>query len=122
MCRVTGKHSSPCEEQRLNGTDIIEIVSDPGTDNMIICDCVGILKERFSDVEQRFPKYKNWKNSKKKSTKCRMVFRTSIENAAGETEGGWGMEIFRTISLTENYNIYFSIGRRSSTLSVLMGT
>ena len=44
------------------------------------------LKERFADVEQRFPKHKNWKNSKKKSTKCRMVFRTTIENEDGPAE------------------------------------
>ena len=86
VCRVTGKHSSPCEEVKINGTDVIEIVSDPTTDNLVICDCVGILKERFADVEQRFPKHKSWKSSKKKSTKCRMVFRTSVESSSGETE------------------------------------
>jgi len=61
VCRVTGKHSSPCEEIKINGTDVIEIISDPVNDNTVICDCVGILKERFADVEQRFPKHKNWK-------------------------------------------------------------
>ena len=86
VCRVTGKHSSPCEEVKINGTDVIEIISEPVNDNTVICDCVGILKERFADVEQRFPKHKNWKNSKKKSTKCRMIFRTTIENVSGETE------------------------------------
>ena len=86
VCRVTGKHSSPCQENKINGTDVIEILSDPLSDNVVICDCIGILKERFADVEQRFPKHKNWKSNKKKSTKCRMVFRAAVENSSGATE------------------------------------
>eukprot|EP00090_Calanus_glacialis_P016463 TRINITY_DN25771_c0_g1_i1.p1 TRINITY_DN25771_c0_g1~~TRINITY_DN25771_c0_g1_i1.p1 ORF type:complete len:1340 (-),score=275.51 TRINITY_DN25771_c0_g1_i1:1376-5395(-) len=86
VCRVTGKNSNPCEEKKIDGTDIIEITSEPQSDMAIICDCVGILKERFADVEARFPKHKNWKNSKKKSTKCRIVFRTTVENMRGELE------------------------------------
>eukprot|EP00092_Neocalanus_flemingeri_P011370 GFUD01012252.1.p1 GENE.GFUD01012252.1~~GFUD01012252.1.p1 ORF type:complete len:1220 (+),score=249.90 GFUD01012252.1:554-4213(+) len=86
VCRVTGKNSNPCEEKKIDGTDVIEITSEPQNDMTIICDCVGILKERFADVEARFPKHKNWKNSKKKSTKCRLVFRTTVENLRGEVE------------------------------------
>ena len=86
VCRVTGKHSSPCQENKINGTDVIEILSDPINDNIVICDCIGILKERFADVEQRFPKHKNWKSNKKKSTKCRMVFRAAVETSSGSTE------------------------------------
>lgn len=86
VCRVTGKNSYPCEERKIDGTDIIEITSEPQNDMAIVCDCVGILKERFADVEARFPKHKNWKNSKKKSTKCRIVFRTAVENMRGELE------------------------------------
>jgi hypothetical protein len=86
VCRVTGKNSNPCEEKKIDGTDIIEITSETQNDLAIICDCVGILKERFADVEARFPKHKNWKNSKKKSTKCRIVFRTTVENMRGELE------------------------------------
>ena len=41
------------------------------------CDCVGILKERNVDVEHRFPNEQQTRN-KKKSTRCRMVFRTKI--------------------------------------------
>ena len=44
VCRVTGKNSGPCEELKINGTDVIEIPTDPITDNTILCDCVGILK------------------------------------------------------------------------------
>jgi len=87
VCRVTGKNSNPCGEKKLDGTDVIELSFEPHLGNMtIVCDCVGILKERFADVEARFPKLKTWKNVKKKSTKCRLVFRTVVENSRGEPE------------------------------------
>ena len=87
VCRVTGKNSNPCGEKKLDGTDVIELSFEPQLGNMtIVCDCVGILKERFADVEARFPKLKTWKNVKKKSTKCRLVFRTVVENSRGEPE------------------------------------
>eukprot|EP00092_Neocalanus_flemingeri_P000980 GFUD01001047.1.p1 GENE.GFUD01001047.1~~GFUD01001047.1.p1 ORF type:complete len:1175 (-),score=239.54 GFUD01001047.1:671-4195(-) len=86
VCKVTGKNSNPCDEKKIDGTDIIEISSEPHNDMTIICDCVGILKERFADVEARFPKHKTWKNSKKKSTKCRLVFRAVVENRNGQQE------------------------------------
>ncbi|KAE8746745.1 hypothetical protein FOCC_FOCC006493, partial [Frankliniella occidentalis] len=59
-CRVCGKNSTPC-------------------------DCVGILKERNVDVEHRFPD-QTTSRSKKKSTRCRMVFRATIMNDDGTTE------------------------------------
>lgn len=49
------------------------------------CDCVGILKERNVDVEHRFPEESTGR-SKKKSTRCRMVFRTTITNPDGSQE------------------------------------
>lgn len=49
------------------------------------CDCVGILKERNVDVEHRFPDQSGARN-KKKSTRCRMVFRTTIAHDDGSTE------------------------------------
>ena len=42
-------------------------------------DCVGILKLRNADVEQRF----GMRSLKKKSTRARMVFRVCIPKAAG---------------------------------------
>ena len=55
VCRVTGKNSNPCAEKKLDGTDVIELSFEPQLGNMtIVCDCVGILKERFADVEARF--------------------------------------------------------------------
>ena len=41
---------------------------------------------RYSDVEGRFPQDKEWKQEKKKSTKCRLVFRTAVQNLLGESE------------------------------------
>lgn len=49
------------------------------------CDCVGILKERNVDVEHRFPD-QTTSRSKKKSTRCRMVFRATIVNDDGTPE------------------------------------
>lgn len=76
-CRVSGKNSTPCMERKLDGTIVIEVDFDPAKDMIITCDCVGILKERNVDVEHRFPDQSGSRN-KKKSTRCRMVFRTTI--------------------------------------------
>lgn len=46
---------------------------------------MGILKERNVDVEHRFPEEGSGR-SKKKSTRCRMVFRTSITHIDGTVE------------------------------------
>jgi hypothetical protein len=86
VCKVTGKNSNPCDENRVDGTDIIELLAKPHNDMRVICDCVGILKERFVDIEARFPNENSCKSSKKKSTKCRMVFRTVVENRDGQLE------------------------------------
>lgn len=53
--------------------------------NTSSCDCVGILKERNVDVEHRFKAVVS--RGRKKSTKCRLVFRTCItlSNGAQET-------------------------------------
>jgi hypothetical protein len=53
---------------------------------VIVCDCVGILKERHSDIEGKMSKQKLRTNWKKKSTKCRMVFRAEVELVSGKTE------------------------------------
>ncbi|XP_014286964.1 nuclear factor of activated T-cells 5 isoform X2 [Halyomorpha halys] len=76
-CRVSGKNSTPCIEKKVDGTVLIEIELDPAKDMTVTCDCVGILKERNVDVEHRFPEESSGR-SKKKSTRCRMVFRTTI--------------------------------------------
>ena len=85
-CRVTGKNLTPCTEIKKEGTDVILIDFEPDKGNVIVCDCVGILKERHSDIEGKMVKQKMRTNWKKKSTKCRMVFRTEVELANGKTE------------------------------------
>jgi len=86
VCKVTGKNSNPCEESKVDGTDVIELTAKPYNDMRLICDCIGILKERYTDIESRFPKQTSWKNTKKKSTKCRMVFRAIVQNRTGQSE------------------------------------
>jgi len=86
VCKVAGKNSHPCEEKTLDGTDVIEMAAKPHNDMRLICDCIGILKERYTDIEARFPEQTSWKNSKKKSTKCRMVFRAIVQNRSGQSE------------------------------------
>ncbi|XP_044597628.1 nuclear factor of activated T-cells 5-like isoform X1 [Cotesia glomerata] len=87
-CRVSGKNSTPCIERKVDGTIVIEVDMDPSKDMLVTCDCVGILKERNVDVEHRFPQAAGMLQgrSKKKSTRCRMVFRTSITLPDGTTE------------------------------------
>ncbi|XP_067001455.2 nuclear factor of activated T-cells 5 [Anabrus simplex] len=84
-CRVSGKNSTPCVEKKIDGTVVIEVNFDPTKDMTITCDCVGILKERNVDVEHRFPDQTGTRN-KKKSTRCRMVFRTTVTHPDGSTE------------------------------------
>lgn len=77
-CKVSGKNSTPCREMKKENTDVILIDMDPDKDRIVVCDCVGILKERHSDIEGKVPPNKrvNWK---KKTTKCRIVFRVELE-------------------------------------------
>lgn len=84
-CKVSGKNSTPCTEKKEEGTMIIELELRPEQEMLVTCDCVGILKERNVDVEHRFPDQSS-QRSKKKSTRCRMVFRTSITHEDGTTE------------------------------------
>ena len=84
-CKVSGKNSTPCREMKKENTDVILIDIDPDKDGIVVCDCVGILKERHSDIEGKVPPNKrvNWK---KKTTKCRIVFRTEVELEDGSIE------------------------------------
>ncbi|XP_050309725.1 uncharacterized protein LOC126745779 isoform X2 [Anthonomus grandis grandis] len=84
-CKVSGKNSTPCVEKKIEGTCVIELGLDPSKDMCATCDCVGILKERNVDVEHRFPDQLG-NRSKKKSTRCRMIFRTTISHDNGTTE------------------------------------
>jgi hypothetical protein len=83
-CKVSGKNSTPCNEIKIDGTTIIEIEMNDKNDMTVVCDCVGILKERNVDVEHRLGKNNSLAASvtrnKKKSTKCRMIFRAKIDD------------------------------------------
>nr|CAI5863768.1 unnamed protein product [Callosobruchus analis] len=85
-CKVSGKNSTPCLERKIDGTCVIELQLEPSKDMSATCDCVGILKERNVDVEHRFPDQLG-NRGKKKSTRCRMIFRTTItlDDGAQET-------------------------------------
>lgn len=111
-CKVSGKNSTPCNEKKVEGTIVIEIDLKPDNEMTATCDCVGILKvrtkirlnkpfvldqkltyfivispqERNVDVEHRFPDQTTGPRSKKKSTRCRMVFRTQITHDDGTIE------------------------------------
>ncbi|XP_017769731.1 PREDICTED: nuclear factor of activated T-cells 5 isoform X2 [Nicrophorus vespilloides] len=84
-CRVSGKNSTQCQEKTIDGTVVIELMLNPSKDLVATCDCVGILKERNVDVEHRFPEHLA-SRSKKKSTRCRMIFRTTITHDNGTQE------------------------------------
>ena len=86
ICRVAGKGPDTCIEQRSNGTNYIELSSEQRCGNVYVCDCIGILKQRFSDVEGNFPNDSAWKDAKRKSTHCRLVFKTTVENESGNLE------------------------------------
>ncbi|KAB7499036.1 Nuclear factor of activated T-cells 5 [Armadillidium nasatum] len=83
-CKVSGKNSTPCSEERIHGTTVLEILMQPEKDMTVSCDCVGILKERNVDVEQRMKSFVT--RGKKKSTKCRLVFRTKVTLKSGAQE------------------------------------
>jgi hypothetical protein len=83
-CKVSGKNSTPCYETKTEGTMVIEIELKPENEMTVICDCVGILKERNVDVEHRLGRNHSLAASvtrnKKKSTKCRMIFRAKVND------------------------------------------
>ena len=86
VCRVVGKSPNECREFRDNGTNYLEMSSDPRHGNLYVCDSIGILKERYSDVEGRFPNDSAWKEAKRKSTQCRLVFLVTVESSPGNLE------------------------------------
>ncbi|KAK3765864.1 hypothetical protein RRG08_026330 [Elysia crispata] len=84
-CRVFGKNSTPCTEQEIEGTAIIEIDLTPENDMTAKLDCIGILKLRNADVERRIGP-KRARDKKKNNTRARLVLRCLVErqNSHGE--------------------------------------
>jgi nuclear factor of activated T-cells 5 len=84
--KITGKNSTRCSTKKIDGTTVIVMDASPENDMQVTVDCVGILKERNVDVEQKLTRFKNKTDSecsvamptKKRSTRCRLVFRSQI--------------------------------------------
>ncbi len=85
-CKVSGKNSTPCQELKKENTDVILVDMDAEKDFTVVCDCVGILKERHSDIESKVPATKRVQWKKKQTTKCRLVFRTEVVLENGRPE------------------------------------
>ncbi|XP_074646417.1 uncharacterized protein LOC141902539 [Tubulanus polymorphus] len=78
-CKVCSKNSTQCIERTIDGTTVIEVDFEPDKSMEICLDCVGILKLRNADVEQRIGIAK----SKKKSTKARLIYRVKVKSESG---------------------------------------
>ncbi|KAF2363668.1 Rel domain (RHD) DNA-binding domain, partial [Trinorchestia longiramus] len=90
-CQVASKSISDISERCIEGTTLIEVPVTPQMDMRLVCDCVGILKERCVDVEHRRKNKSNGGSStssgkSRKTTKCRLVFRAIVQLANGATE------------------------------------
>jgi len=81
-CKVAGKNSAPSNEKTIEGTTVIEIPFEgsDSPDRKIVVDCVGILKLRNADVENRIGQ-----RTKKRSTKARIVFRVTLAHPPTDT-------------------------------------
>ncbi|XP_067939558.1 nuclear factor of activated T-cells 5-like [Watersipora subatra] len=78
-CRISGKNASSSRATQVNGTTVIEMEFDKTKNMTATIDCIGILKLRNTDVERRTGLVKH----KKKSTKCRLIFRVNLCQANG---------------------------------------
>ncbi|XP_071508795.1 uncharacterized protein [Diadema antillarum] len=79
-CKVTGRNTTPCEENDIDGTTVLEVPWEPSDGKMeLSVDCIGILKLRNADVEQRIGPIR----SKRKSTCVRLVFRVYVPSNDG---------------------------------------
>ncbi|RWS14867.1 nuclear factor of activated T-cells 5-like protein [Dinothrombium tinctorium] len=85
--KITGKNSTRCHTSKIEGTTVISLDLHPEHNMEATIDCIGILKERNVDVEQKLLRLKskvpNNKDavsfpSKKRSTRCRLIFRCRI--------------------------------------------
>jgi len=92
--KISGKNSTRCWTNKVEGVTLVSVELEPEHDMQATIDCIGILKERNVDVEQKLLRLRNSSESipsvpnKKRSTKCRLVFRVELPNG----------EILQTIS------------------------
>ncbi|CAG5118372.1 unnamed protein product, partial [Candidula unifasciata] len=81
-CRVSGKNSTSCVEQEIEGTVVLEVDLLPENNMTVKLDCIGILKLRNADVEGRIGP-KRARDKKKTNTRARLVMRCSFEKSDG---------------------------------------
>ncbi|XP_022236710.1 nuclear factor of activated T-cells, cytoplasmic 1-like [Limulus polyphemus] len=84
--KVLGKYSTSCLETKIEGTNVLEIEMTPQKDMTVICDCLGILKERNADVEHRLTLLGGTCRSKRRTTRCRFIFCVQIPKSDGTFE------------------------------------
>ena len=88
-CKIASRTSTPCDETELTiegiRTRAIKITLYP-KDNMIgTVDCVGILKMRNADVENKYKQQLNKNMTRKKNNSIvRMAFRATIPEFSGD--------------------------------------
>ena len=88
-CKIASRTSTPCDETELTiegiRTRAIKITLYP-KDNMIgTVDCVGILKMRNADVENKYKQQLNKNMTRKKNNSIvRMAFRATIPEFCGD--------------------------------------
>ena len=88
-CKIASRTSTPCDETELTiegiRTRAIKITLYP-KDNMIgTVDCVGILKMRNADVENKYKQQLNKNMTRKKNNSIvRMAFRATIPELSGD--------------------------------------
>ena len=88
-CKIASRTSTPCEETEITiegiRTRAIKITLYP-KDNMIgTVDCVGILKMRNADVENKYKQQLNKNMTRKKNNSIvRMAFRATIPEFSGD--------------------------------------
>ncbi|KAI1295513.1 Nuclear factor of activated T-cells 5 [Halotydeus destructor] len=88
--KISGKNSTRCTTDSVDGVTMVIVELEPENDMQVTIDCIGILKERNVDVEQKILQLTNKTSkddlpplpNKKRSTKCRLVFR--VELPSGE--------------------------------------
>ncbi|KAM9859318.1 nuclear factor of activated T-cells, cytoplasmic 2 [Aulostomus maculatus] len=79
--RITGKTvTTPNMERMINGTNVLEIPLEPKNNMRVVINCVGILKLRNADIEQR----NGETDFGRKNTRVRLVFRVHIPEPDGQ--------------------------------------
>ncbi|XP_055352429.1 nuclear factor of activated T-cells 5-like isoform X2 [Paramacrobiotus metropolitanus] len=86
VCKVGGKHSTPCRERNLEGS-IYALEMDLLRENgyLLSVDCLGIMKLRNADFEQ-IADAEELAKRRKRSPKVRLIFRCVVKMPDGTSE------------------------------------